>query len=310
MKNLLFSLTAAIVMSLLFSACSSDDANGLLDDTARSGNTSGITTVSLDITSGIEIKEDSSSFSTNSTNKLTRAITTSSANFTPVIPTQFTAYFVAAEGTSEYAKGSIVRKVTVNQGSNRISVPAIKYHIYVTNYEPTNSLEADRTTDSESAVEALEDNLPVSSTTLYLFGTDSTADFSSTTAAANATVNMVNHYAAVCVANNGHVKGVVNDNDQTDYALDDNKGWYYIYVKAPTDGTATTNFTVIVENLEGIPDGKAYDFPKSITADNIYQYTVNASGGIIITVDAFQGSTPTTVHYHVDWNSDKLIKDS
>jgi hypothetical protein len=217
---------------------------------------------------------------------------------------------VAAEATSEYAEGAIVRKVTVSSGSNSISVPAIKYHVYVTNYTPKSSLDADKTTNQEDTVKAIEDNLPQSSTTLYLFG-ESDADFSSTTSTANVTVQMTNHYAAVCVASN-YVKGVTNtDTDtQTSYSLDSTNLWWYIYVKVPTT-TATTNFTITVRGLSesGIADGSTRSFAKEISADNIYQYTINETGGLIITVNAFDGVTPTTIHYHVDSNGN-LVKDN
>jgi hypothetical protein len=59
MKKLLFSLLAVIAMSMLFSACSNEDTNGLDITTANSENSTGIATVNLNIASGIDVKEDS-----------------------------------------------------------------------------------------------------------------------------------------------------------------------------------------------------------------------------------------------------------
>lgn len=304
MKRIIFSLAIVITTIMIMSSCSDDSA--LVVNTANSKNSSSVTEISLNINSGIDVSEESSTFFNSSAVKAsTRSTTSTSTNFSAKLPSQFTAYFVAAEATSEYTQGAIVRKVSVSTGSNNISVPAIKYHIYVTNYAPT----ADKDINQESDVEALENSIP-RDTTLYLYGR-SDADFSSTTSTANATVALTNHYAAVCVANNGHVKSVCykDGTETTNYALDSTKQWYYMYVKAPTDGTTNTDFTVTVENLAGIPDGTEYTFSENVTADNIYQYTVNEKGGLIITVNAFEGVKPTTTHYHVDSNGN-LVKDN
>jgi hypothetical protein len=297
---------------MIMSSCSDDPE--LSTNIANSKNVSSITEISLNINSGIDISEDSSTFSNNSVTKVsTRSATSTPANFSADLPSQFTAYFVAAEATSEYVQGAIVRKVTVNTGSNSISVPAMKYHIYVTNYDPANSLSTDKNSNQESAVKALEDNLPQNSTTLYLYG-ESDADFSSTTSTANTTVALTNHYAAVCVANS-HVESVnyktstTSSQGDTAYKLNSEDTWYYMYVKAPSSGTTSTGLTIKVKDFSNIPDGKEYTFSEDITADNIYQYTVNEKGGLIITVNAFDGVTPTTIHYHVDSNGN-LVKDN
>lgn len=312
MKRIIFSLAIVITTIMIMSSCSDDSA--LVVNTANSKNSSSVTEISLNINSGIDVSEESSTFSNSSAVKAsTRSTTSTSTNFSAKLPPQFTAYFVAAEATSEYTQGAIVRKISVSTGNNNnISVPAIKYHIYVTNYDPANAPTADKNSNQESAVKALENSLPENTTTLYLYGTND-ADFSSTTSTANATVTLTNYYAAVCVANNGHVKSVSykDGTETTNYALDSTNQWYYMYVKAPTDGTTSnTDFTVTVENLAGIPDGREYTFSEEVTADNIYQYTVNEKGGLIITVNAFEGVKPTTTHYHVDSNSGNLIKDN
>ena len=309
MKKIFLSLAAVITILMIMSSCSDDPE--LSTNIANSKNVSSITEISLNINSGIDISEDSSTFTNHSaTDVSTRSVATTPANFSAELPSQFTAYFVAAEATSEYAEGAIVRKVTVTTGNNNISVPAIKYHIYVTNYDPADAPIADKSSNQESAAKALEDNLPQNSTTLYLYG-ESDADFSSTTSTANATVSMTNHYAAVCVAST-HVESVNEGTSSAQgdaYQLNSEGTWYYMYVKAPSSGTTSTDLTIKVKDFSNIPDGKEYTFSEDITADNIYQYTVNEKGGLIITVNAFDGVTPTTIHYHVYLNGN-LVKDN
>ncbi|MCI1741869.1 MAG: hypothetical protein LKI18_05810 [Prevotella sp.] len=313
MKKLILRLATVMTLIMIMSSCSKDSE--FTPETENSVSSSNIKEISLNLNAGIEVSEENNTFSNNSETKAsTRAAVSTPANFRAELPSQFTAYFVAAEATNEYAKGAIVRKVTVSNGNNNISVPAIKYHIYVTNYDPATAPNADNHSNQESAIEAIETSLPQNSTTLYLYGKND-ADFSSTTSTANATVTLTNHYAAVCVANS-HVESVKHKADQnttisqdTDYKLNKEGTWYYMYIKAPSSGTVLTNLDIMVKGFSDITDGKEYIFSENITADNIYQYTVNEKGGLIISVDAFNGVKPTTTHYHVDWQG-HLVKDN
>jgi hypothetical protein len=165
-------------------------------------------------------------------------------------------------------------------------------------------------------LERLEANLPTSSTTLYLFG-DSIADFSNTTGTATATVRMVNHYAAVCVAHNDFVSAVNyatksgNTDNVTAYNDGGSANWYnlYIRVNSVVSDAGTTNSSLTLANIAGLSansktgDGKITEttdgvftflLDKTIAANNIYQYTINDnySGGanLTVTATAFNGT--------------------
>lgn len=313
MKKLILRLATVMTLIMIMSSCSKDSE--FIPDTENSAISSNIKEISLNLNAGIEVSEENNTFSNNSETQVsTRAAVSTPANFKAELPSQFTAYFVAAEATNEYAKGAIVRKVTVSNGNNNISVPAIKYHIYVTNYDPATTPDANNHSNQESTIEAIEDSLPENSTTLYLYG-KSNADFSSTSSTTNTTVALANHYAAICVANS-HVESVNYKNNNihanpksTAYRLNSNSSWYYMYVKAPASSTTATDFIIKVKGFPDIVDGKEYTFTENITADNIYQYTVNEKGGLVITVNAFEGVKPTTTRYHVN-SKGQLVKDN
>jgi hypothetical protein len=304
MKKLFFSI-AALAAIVVMGSCSKDSS--LNNQTEKSvGNVN----VSLNLNSGIEISESQSPIS--------RAASTRSdvtpQNFAAIVPTKYKAYFVAAEKTDEFAKGALVRIADVTTGSNTISVPAIPCNIYITNYTPETALSVNATTDAEASVKALEDDLPMSSTTLYLFGKTDGVDFSTAT---SASVTLTNHYAAVCVQDNTNPNsikyvssvafngtGSITYLANTDYVLDSKTPWYYMYIKATdTSNTSlantstTSNSTITLNNSAFTTDLQNNTWPlnKDIAADNIYQYTVKAtSGGQGATLDVeekvFQGA--------------------
>jgi hypothetical protein len=136
MKKLFFSI-AALAAIVVMGSCSKDSS--LNNQTAKSvGNV----TVSLNVNSGIEVSGSSSSMDKSTVNS-TKTLTTRAGETTVTTPDPFTvdlsnykytAYFVAAKTAGDYTAGDLVRKVTVTGGANSISVPAITYNIYVTNY--------------------------------------------------------------------------------------------------------------------------------------------------------------------------------
>jgi hypothetical protein len=264
----------------------------------------------LNLNSGIKVSESQSPLSRAAG---TRADATPT-NFTATVPSTFTAYFVSETTTSEYAKGAIVRIANVKTGDNSISVPAIPCNIYVTNYAPEKALSVNATTDAEANVQALENDLPMSSTTLYLFGKTDGVDFS---AATSASVTLTNHYAAVCVQNNtnansvNYISGVAFNGTgsitylaNTAYVLDTNTPWYYLYIKATdtsnttlANTSATSNSTITLNSSAFTKDLQNSTWPldKDITADNIYQYTVSPTNGgqgatLTVNVNVFTGS--------------------
>ncbi|MCH3992551.1 MAG: hypothetical protein LKF06_00520 [Prevotella sp.] len=310
MKKLIFSI-AALAAIVVMGSCSQDS-----DLTNKTAESVGNVTVSLNVNSGIEVSGSSSSMDKSTVNS-TKTLTTRAGsvdkynNFSATIPTSYTAYFVAAKPAKGYSKGAIVQKATVTTTkSNSISVPAIDCNIYVTNYDPYTPINIDTTatTFKESDVVALEDSLPKSSTTLYLYGS-SNADFSTPTTGTvvSATVTLTNHYAAVCVSNNkntsstNYVTGVAFNYTSSDYSnkelpfreikdydktSDKNNTWFYMYIKAPgtknnTNVSTTSNSTISLNQNAFATKlaNSTWSLDKSITADEVYQYTVKATNG-------------------------------
>ncbi len=249
-----------------------------------------------------------------STVNSTKALTTRAGETTVTTPDPFTvdlsnykytAYFVAAQDAGDYKTGDLVRKVAVTGGANSISVPAIKYNIYVTNYDPATAITPATGSNQESTVKGLENQLPESSlSTLYLFGSQQDADFSNTTDATQnvATVKLTNHYAAVCIAANDFVKSVSYKQTTTDNSrayetsYDNNKTWFYMYIN--TSVTTMPNSIIILQNFSGTTPPTNYELNKKfdktsnpLVADNVYMFTVNddytgggTTGGATLTV--------------------------
>ena len=306
MKKLIFSI-AALAAIVVMGSCSQDS-----DLTNKTAESVGNVTVSLNVNSGIEVSGSSSSMDKSTVNS-TKTLTTRAGETTVTTPDPFTvdlssykytAYFVAAEEAGDYKAGDLVRKVTVTGGANSISVPAIKYHIYVTNYDPAKPITPATGSNQESAVKDIENQLPESSTsTLYLFGSQSDADFSNTTDATKnvATVKLNNHYAAVCIAANDFVKSVSYKQTTTDNSrayetsYSNNNTWFYMYIN--TDVITMPNSTIALQNFSGTTP-PSYDlnnkFDKTsnpLVADNVYMFTVNddytgggTTGGATLTV--------------------------
>src|SRR5690606_31332953 len=89
-------------------------------------------------------------------------------DFQPEYPNQYTAYFVADETIGEeITKGELVKTLTVNEGDNTITLPAIKYKVYVTNYTGIGAW--------YTWPDALQ-QLPITSNTLYMYG-NNTVDY-------------------------------------------------------------------------------------------------------------------------------------
>ena len=97
----------------------------------------------------------------------TRAYAKGDGDFTPVLPTSFKAYFVSADATPYYAKGSIVKIANVVTGDNSITLPDIKYNVYVTNME--SNLKVDNTKDKEVNISSIYKSFPESNDFIYLY---------------------------------------------------------------------------------------------------------------------------------------------
>jgi hypothetical protein len=170
-----------------------------------------------------------------------------------------------------------------------IKIPAIKYDIIVANdaedYIPTTqNLSAGSillSTYYNSNVYDFESSLPTASTKLYLYGKLGGKDLtSSNTTDRNISISLKNNYAAVAVAHNDFVKGVTFTNGTSDNTKDDmNYGdltlgsWYYLYIN--TSSSTTVNSTINLQNIAGLKDNNSVTLNPTITAGNIYQYTIN-----------------------------------
>ncbi|MCO6026029.1 hypothetical protein NG821_09290 [Prevotella cerevisiae] len=305
MKKFIYSI-AALAAIVVMGSCSQDSD---LTETSISKSKIDSVTVSLNINSGIEVSGSSSNMGKSTVNSnntsLTRAARTRadetntetpSTNFAADLSkTTYTAYFVATEAQGDYKAGQIVRKITgiKENTATKISVPALPYKVYVTNYDT----DAPEVGGTESSVTDLEKNLPESSSTLYLFGV-SNADLSSGAADQKISVNLKNNYAAVCVSNNDFVTGVTYNLITpstglpyiTAYSLDswNQSLWYYMYIRADlSTSTSPTSNSTIKLNTTNMGEGASTIWPLNnpITADQIYQYTVKSvKGGVSLTV--------------------------
>ena len=120
-------------------------------------NGDGLVSVSMDLSSGVNVS------------RVSRA----SNDFVATVPTSYKVYFVSAEKTEEYNKGDIVKTADVVLGDNKITLPDIKYNIYVTNYVPS-------TPATEADIKSMIESIPVSSSILYLVKEDDNVIFNHT----------------------------------------------------------------------------------------------------------------------------------
>jgi hypothetical protein len=350
MKKLIFSI-AALAAIVVMGSCSQDS-----DLTSqKSSSKVDSVTVGLSINTGITVSESNSSMAKSIANvPVTRAAatradatgnttSTSSANtnttktpFPPTYPSTYTVYFVANGKQGDYSDKEIVYTMNITADNSHlttattsssatptevysttgIKIPAIKYNVYVTNYTIT------QTVGSTFASEAL----PTSSTTLYLNnGNGKPADLTSSASDRTVTVDLINNYAAVAVAANDFVSGVMYNSST--YNTDVNKisdsnyygsinvpylnnssitttvtsntnsnvswnvgGWYYLYINTSSSPTSTkANSTITLQNIAGLTNNTVTLNP-TITAGNIYQYTINdnytgGNGGSDGTID-------------------------
>ena len=220
----------------------------------------GIVSINMDLSSGVMVSS-------------TRA----DNDFKAELPSQFTAYFVAAENTENHKKGEIVKKCTVNIGDNQLKIPDIKYNIYISNYD------TDPTTESD--IKLMLESTPESSDVLYLTKEDDNVIFHQTKTIEE---TLENKYAAVCIYNNSFTTGAQYNVIPTTsagnniYKMQDS--WYYLYIKA-----ANTNSTVWIT---GIPYCTgSIQLNKTIKPNYIYEYVVtdNTDCKFTVKVNQFAG---------------------
>ncbi|MCI1246979.1 MAG: hypothetical protein LKG14_06315 [Prevotella sp.] len=257
-----FMLTFVILPIFISFSCSGGDAvpDQIINNSEKD--------VTIQLRTSLDITEQTSSLARVQTYKgLTRAGSASSdSSFTPDLPAAFKAYFVAAENKGQYKSGKLVKTVSVNDGTNTITVPAMKYKVFVSNYD---SNKVWSTTDPAST-------LPESTTTLYYYGTQEKDLLSDGN---TVDITLSTPYAAVAIYKNSYVSGkpVYKDGN----AYDEKGNWYYLYIRnSETD-------TEIPINLDGMGN-QTYTLQKDIAANQIYQYTLTATeASFIVKVNGF-----------------------
>jgi hypothetical protein len=260
MKKFIYSI-AALAAIVVMGSCSQDSD---LTSVKSSSSKVDSVTVGLNISSNIAVAETNSSMvksTTNTTNtSLTRASVTTRGTTTTTetdthtatagssykdvlkYPTTYTAYFVAKGAQGDYRDGEIVRTASITLSGTtgttvNVKVPAIKYNIIVTDYNPDSNIYKVGGTIKDSNVNdtyEFSNKLPLSSTDMHMYGStqkttkdasgnsiSNNGDFSATTSessetgttatqkTATAYVTLNSPYALVCVAANDFVSGVV-----------------------------------------------------------------------------------------------------
>lgn len=196
-------------------------------------------------------------------------------NFVPKVPKTFTAYLVANENTTTYPSGKdnaqVIASVTVHTGSNHITVPAMKYKVFVTNYSNGNEKTDNGWSNWYTYPDALA-HLPAGSTTLYLYG-KSDLDF---TNGAVGEVRMTNPYAAICVYKNKYVTGNPSDWSGTTALRGD---WYYLYKNCFWEGSEQISLGMeipitYINSSRQTVNRSSYIYD-TISANYIYQYIID-----------------------------------
>ena len=189
-------------------------------------------------------------------------------------PESYTAYFVSAETKGQYTLGQLIKTITVNEGTQTVTVPKLKYDVYVTNYQK----EGNWFTWNDAVAQ-----LPLSSEALYLFGKN-TIDYSATD---NGTVEVLNPYAAVMVLDNQYVTGAPRFyGDGKDYVKAGD--WWLRYIRL--DNTNTKVPTTAGD----------YTLSRAIQPNRVYQYTIDGTvkdkdGNFTVTVQEFGETTQETI---------------
>lgn len=100
--------------------------------------------------------------------------------FKPTFPKNFTVLFYAAESKGNVKYGDFVAKKEMKLGVNTFEgLPAMKYHIYSTNY-----YQADKKMEDWVTIRnPMDETFPIASTELYLFGVANDVDYSNSVTA-------------------------------------------------------------------------------------------------------------------------------
>lgn len=179
------------------------------------------------------------------------------------IPTTFKAYFVSAENKGPYIIGQLITTLDVTSGIQTITVPKIKYNVYVTNYEKEGSW---YTWDDATS------QLPKSSYDLYLYGKNE-IDYSNNTVGE---VEVKNPYSAVFINIQylDPARTPKEYNGNKDYKKFDDD-WWYLYTRK----NHNSQVWVLMSSINGSPGNKSYQWSDDLEANKIYRFTFNNDPG-------------------------------
>ena len=270
MKKNIFLYIIAIV--LVFVSCSKDDSTS---------PTVKYITINLQIggDSTLNLSGGSTPFTYSNSDKEfvkkeENIVTTRSSNiinFVPEVPTKFTAYFIANETKNGYSINQFVDSIPVYTGSNYITVPAMKYKVYVSNYkDPGREINGYGGDWYDGYyTDPMQWPFPESSTTLYLYG-DSALDF---TNSVSGEVKLINPFAAIAIYNNQYVIGYpfYFSHSETTSVLTTDKQWYYLYVNCYRTNSAPI-YIFSFSNILTFNDIVIYP-----SANKIYQIIIDNS---------------------------------
>lgn len=196
--------------------------------------------------------------------------------------------FVADETKGKYTQGQVIEYMNLSTNTaHTITIPALKYKVYATNYNHDMPQKGDMVQGKWYTNNNAFSQMPGASTTLLMHGS-ATIDYS----VANATgeVTMTNPYSAVMIRNNENLHTTVaplfQGQNGRDYILVDNNKWYLLYIRANTTNTKVT-LAYNVNNTNFV------NLTKNIVANKIYQYTYKGVGsatddGFIVNVNPLE----------------------
>lgn len=189
------------------------------------------------------------------------------------LPTTFTARFVCDEDRGQYKKGEVIKSLTVVNGVNQVlSLPKLKYKVYVSNYVMPNQNETQNYPWYYTAgtLANISTQIPAYSNEILLFGIE-TIDYTTVT---TGTVTLTNFFSAVMVKNNSSVASApfFNYSGNPLYTLVANNTWYLLYIR----NTTTNSQVPLTFNAPNM--GWVYQLNKPIEGNKIYQYTIQGVG--------------------------------
>jgi hypothetical protein len=223
-------------------------------------------------------------FKCNSLLTVSESIFRSGDDYTHPFPTSYKAYFVSNENKGQYIQNQLVTTLDVNPGENTITIPKLKYTVYVTNYQKDGNW---YTYNNAS------EQLPQASTILYLYGkNDINYSINET-----GEVTLVNYYAASMVKKTRWVTGIPKYNG-TYYLNPENVNWYILYIRPDSNGKNNTEVPVTIAGY----NTNSIWIQSKIEANKIYKYTIDASvpstdgnNNFTVTVAPFGETSETTI---------------